>query len=162
MRSAPVHDLGMWFCNSASPWNVVRAHEANGVLQVPPTEYERLGPAPRQVAECLVGGMRVVVVFANNPKPLPDEARSLGAALRALFEGAPVIVVLASAEGRIDADTSYCDGDDALHAAYLAAAVIQVRWGWDDSPVIRIESSGRGVEVVPTWDGARWHASLLE
>jgi hypothetical protein len=79
------------------------------------------------------------------------------------FDGAPVLVVLdlRPTQGHLWVDTSYCRDEAGRTDTLLAAAVIQARWGWDESPRIRIESGDRIFEVEPRFVDGAWRATLV-
>jgi hypothetical protein len=163
MRSATVDDVGMWFCTApAGVWEIVPATFGNGKLQIAGAPLID-GKAVLQIAECHVDGKTVLVLLAAHSEVTDDARRSLAGAVQARFGGAAVIVVLEISEGHLRVDTSFCDRTEAeLAASFIAAAVIQARWGWDESACIRLEAGEQDFAVEPRYDGKRWVATIVE
>jgi hypothetical protein len=162
----------MWFCSAPKGvWEIVPAAFRTGKLEIAPDDIRKLGPsgtsidrkAVFQVAECLVDGNTVLVLLAAHPEVTGDTWRSLAGALQARFGGAPVIVVLANSEGHLRVDTSLCDrAEPQLASSFIAAAVTQARWGWDESARICLEAGEQNFEVEPRYDGKRWVGTIVE
>ena len=150
-----------WGCANGAGWTFLSATPAAARDDSAPHERPSFGVAT-QLAECRADGEPLVIVFAHFPQLTRDVWRSLAAAAHEKFAGAPVLVVLEVADGRLVVDTSFCERDETQRdGAFMVAAIVQVRWAWDDSERMRIESGRAFVEVEPRFDGQRWRATIV-
>jgi hypothetical protein len=136
----------------ATDWNLQRAGgHASG-------ESDPIVSHVTQVAECLLNGHVVLVMHAHLLEPA--ERAALADAMRAQFGSVALIVpVLKASEGHALIDGSFLDVDEeAWTRAGAAVAVVNARWGWDESSQIVVEDGARSVEIEPSYDGTRWTA----
>ena len=160
MQSAFVEDLSDWWCIfTAGAWSIIPVVHANGAVSGAAIEADE---AVRQLACCRVDDLTVLLVFAHFPALAREAAHSLARAAQSEFSADAVLIVTEASEGFLRVDTSCCGSDEARRAAYLAAAVVQASWAWDESPRIRIASDVESVAVEPRHDGAHWRATLVE
>ena len=164
MEYCRVTGLEMWMARlQLGSWGATPIpHEE---LRRPRESATKLNPDPEQppaiqIAEARVDGHEVVVAYLHQRPLVEPEWRQLVGALRLRFNLAPVLAVLEASAGVIRVDGSFCR--DHRERTFLAAAVLQRSWAWDESEVIRIREgeTETHVEAALQEDGV-WKAAVL-
>jgi hypothetical protein len=99
----------------------------------------------------------LLLVFAYTDETSDITLESVAVALSNEAPKTEVVLVTESKEGRAAAIID-SGGEDQISHVAGAVAVMQVSWGWDESPIIIVRVNDTVQYVSPRYDGRHWNA----